>query len=124
MTEEQKALLARHGWELECESPREARHTETGSFATLWALDAVLDSLEAEEMTDTESAYDISTEELSRVLKDVGERCSELNPLALMVMPFVFITSKNQMQEFLDFVTVFSNAKKKETASASTVQDG
>ena len=71
MTEEQKTLLERHGWEVECESPREIRHTETGScwevecespreirhtetgsFASLWAVDAVIESLEAEEKED------------------------------------------------------------------------
>lgn len=40
------ALLAQHGWTVECESPFEIRHTETGSFASALAADAVVESLQ------------------------------------------------------------------------------
>ena len=39
MTEE---LLARHGWIIECESPFEIRHKESGSFATGLAAEIVV----------------------------------------------------------------------------------
>ena len=42
-----EALLQKHGWEVECDSPFEIRHTETGSFATLVAADLVLMALKA-----------------------------------------------------------------------------
>ena len=45
MNPEDVELLEKHGWEVECESPFEIRHTETGSFATLLAADLVLMAL-------------------------------------------------------------------------------
>jgi len=38
-------LLDENGWDLECESPLEIRHRETGSFATFWAAQIVIESL-------------------------------------------------------------------------------
>ena len=41
------ALLTTNGWILECESPLEIRHAETGSFATGMAAQMVIDALPA-----------------------------------------------------------------------------
>lgn len=41
------ALLTRNGWTLECESPLEIRHDESGSFATGFAANLVIDNLRA-----------------------------------------------------------------------------
>ena len=38
-------LLEENGWEVECYSPYEIRHKETGSFASLWAADAVVSDM-------------------------------------------------------------------------------
>lgn len=46
-SEQIDALLTANGWVLECESPLEIRHTETGSFATGIAAQTVIDSLPA-----------------------------------------------------------------------------
>ncbi len=51
--EETEKLLERHGWVVECWSPFEIRHEETGSFATLWAADMVVQVLKDED-TDLE----------------------------------------------------------------------
>ena len=45
MIKEDMEVLKKYGWEVECESPFEIRHTETGSFATLVAADLVLMAL-------------------------------------------------------------------------------
>ncbi len=42
-------LLEQNGWEIECYSPFEIRHIETGSFATNWAATAVVDDLKQSE---------------------------------------------------------------------------
>ena len=43
--DEDEKLLEENGWVVECESPFEIRHTETGSFASLWAASAVVDDM-------------------------------------------------------------------------------
>jgi len=48
MKQEQKLLLEKCGWEIECESPFEIRH-EDGSFATQQAAHMVLECLMQEE---------------------------------------------------------------------------
>lgn len=42
MSDSDKAILDRAGWDVECESPFEIRHRETGSFATKEAAWIVL----------------------------------------------------------------------------------
>lgn len=42
-------ILSMNGWELECESPFEIRHRETGSFATGIAAEIVLSVLKEQE---------------------------------------------------------------------------
>jgi hypothetical protein len=44
-----QALLERNGWEVECESPKEIRHSD-GSFATGQAVNYVLIGLDREEI--------------------------------------------------------------------------
>lgn len=53
MTEPNKELLSRFGWEVECESPLEIRHLETGSFATKLAALYVVQGIRADEALDT-----------------------------------------------------------------------
>jgi hypothetical protein len=45
MYENDKLLLEKNGWIIECESPFEIRNEETGDFASGFAAKAVLDSL-------------------------------------------------------------------------------
>lgn len=45
--DEEEQLLSKAGWELECRSPFEIRHTETGSFASGIAAKLVVDCLQA-----------------------------------------------------------------------------
>ena len=44
-TELQQALLVKHGWEMECESPLEVRNLSTGCFASGQAAKFVIDAL-------------------------------------------------------------------------------
>ena len=44
-TAETISMLEANGWTVECESPFEIRHGETGSFATMLAAQAVADEL-------------------------------------------------------------------------------
>ncbi len=53
MDEGQEALLNKHGWMVECYSPFEIRHEETGSFATLWAAEMVVEAIEREHREET-----------------------------------------------------------------------
>lgn len=48
MNKKDEKLLEKNGWIVECKSPFEIRHEETGSFATLWAADYVLEMLKQE----------------------------------------------------------------------------
>jgi hypothetical protein len=50
--DEKKALLEYNGWVVECESPFEIRHGESGSFATGRAAHMVADQLEQEKYGD------------------------------------------------------------------------
>ena len=45
MTDEEREALRDDGWELECESPLEIRHVESGSFATGYAAEIVIEYL-------------------------------------------------------------------------------
>lgn len=45
MNENDKLLLKKNGWTIECESPFEIRNDETGDFASGVAAKAVLDGL-------------------------------------------------------------------------------
>jgi len=44
-SEKDEELLEMYGWELECKSPFEIRHPESGSFATGIAARCVLDAI-------------------------------------------------------------------------------
>lgn len=44
-----QAFLARHGWVMDCESPLQLRHRDTGSVATQLAARLVMNSLRADE---------------------------------------------------------------------------
>ena len=57
MTDRDRALLEKAGWTVECISPFEIRHKETGSFATKNAADCVLLSLLDEEEGGEEQDY-------------------------------------------------------------------
>lgn len=62
-------LLEKHGWTVECESPLEIRHEETGSFATLLAAEMVIEAIEKE---DREDRYRIRGIEYSEELDNDG----------------------------------------------------
>ena len=47
---DREELLKKHGWTLECESPFEIRHEESGSFATNLAAKYVLECIEKESL--------------------------------------------------------------------------
>jgi hypothetical protein len=47
MDSKQQSLLEAHGWVIECEDPLEIRHTNTGSFATLGAVEYIIAQIEA-----------------------------------------------------------------------------
>lgn len=48
MNQADMQFLEENGWTVECESPLEIRHNETGAFATGMAADYVLDAVRAE----------------------------------------------------------------------------
>ncbi len=45
MNENDKLVLEKNGWMIECESPFEIRNEETGDFASGFAAKAILDNL-------------------------------------------------------------------------------
>lgn len=49
MSDADEELLERHGWTVECSSPREVRHDKTGSFVSLLAVDYLLFGLRQED---------------------------------------------------------------------------
>lgn len=49
MTQDDENLLEREGWVVECQSPFEIRHTESGSFASGLAAQLVLQAVRAEQ---------------------------------------------------------------------------
>lgn len=49
MTQDDETLLEREGWVVECQSPFEIRHTESGSFATGLAAKLVLQAVREEQ---------------------------------------------------------------------------
>jgi hypothetical protein len=71
MKEADTALLEAAGWTIECLSPLELRHAETGSFATKLAANAVVESLRTIEEDERASSQTSLEEKLAEGISDI-----------------------------------------------------
>lgn len=71
---EDAELLARLGWDIECESPLELRHRETGSFATKIAALLVIQGLKNQEAEENQVALPTEGEPRARELAELIQR--------------------------------------------------